>query len=441
MKRILRSFAAALALTMALGALIPFLSARVAADAGFTVPDGYNAHDYAAIASFLELEDESGVKNGEKIGNGYDANDPATWEGNPYVTRFVWTDVDGENRIKRINMGWNYLYGALDVSSCTALEALIVSECGLSGLDISGCSALRELQIGGNNITEIDLGECPLLEQLWCDNMPLTALDLSACPNITFVTCNYTELETANLSGCANLTDFSCENAPLTELDLSDCAALYNLWAPNCDLTALDVSACPEMQFLSCQNNALEALIISGCERLELLDCSGNALTEIDVSSAPLLKEFYCLGNEIAEFDLSGCPLLKLDRVGTVGEGFVGYYYNANYDMGYVQAEPEGDCRFTGWFDSEGGEISTNTQLSIKNLEHTELDAHFESPFLIGDADDDGEITIADAMLIMRYSMNIIDASELDLENSNANGDGIVNASDALAVLRMAMDI
>jgi len=411
------------------------------AEADITVPEGYNEHDYIAVASFLEIEDESGIKNGEKIGSGYDANDPATWEGNPYITRFEWIEVDGENRIKRMNVGWNNLFGALDVSSCTALEALIVSECGLLGLDIAGCSALKELQIGGNYITEVNLSACSLLEQLWCDNMPLAELDLSCCPNITFVTCNYTNLETVNLSGCANLTDFSCENAPLSELDLSDCASLYNLWAPNCNLTSLDTSSCPEMQFLSCQNNGIEALNISGCEKLELLDCSGNAINEIDISFCPMLREFYCVGNEIAEFDLSSNPLLKLESVTAVGEGFVGYYYNGNYDYGYAEAVPEGDCHFAGWFDTEDNEISASTQLNLKNLAYTDIVAVFESPFLIGDADDDGEISISDAVLIMRCAMNIIDGTELDLENSDVDGNGAVNSTDALLVLRMAMNV
>ncbi|MBR5949605.1 MAG: hypothetical protein IKZ82_13325 [Clostridia bacterium] len=441
MKRSFKSVLA-VALALALGALcLPISAIRAETLSDFTVPDGYNEHDYTAVASFLETEDESGVKNGEKIGNGYDVLDPATWESNPYITRFEWVEVEGELRIKRINVGWNYLYGALDVSSCTALEALIVSECGLSGLDISGCSALKELQIGGNYITEIELSSCPLLEQLWCDNMPLTSLDLSACPNITFVTCNYTDVASINLSGCASLTDLSCENAPLAELDISDCAALYNLWAPNCELTSLVASNCPEMRFLSCQNNSIETLSVSGCEKLELLDCSGNAITEIDVSSSPLLREFYCVGNMITEFDLSNNPLLKLDSVAAVGEGFVGYYYNANYDFGYAQAAAEGDCRFVGWFDAEDNEISTNAQLNLKSLAYTDVFAVFESPFLIGDADDNGEITVLDAVLIMRYAMNIIDDAELDLENSNVDGDGNVTVYDALAVFRMAMGI
>lgn len=443
MKKTTRFLAAAAALILTLCTLpLRFVEVRAEISvSNFTVPEGYNEHDYSAVASFLEIADESGVKNGEKLGNGYHANDPSTWEGNPYITRFEWTDVDGELRIKRINIGWNYLFGAIDVSDCIALEALIASECGLSGADIEGCSALIELQLGGNTITEIDLSCCPLLEQLWCDNMPLTELDLSGCPNIVFVTCNYTEVESIVLSGCSNLTDLSCEGTNITALDLSDCASLNNLWAPSCGLTELDASSCPDMKYLSCQNNAIETLNVYGLSDLEQLDCSGNAIAEIDVSCSPLLNELYCVGNEITEFNLSNNPLLKLDRVAAIGDGTVGYYYNGNYDYGYVEAAPIGDFRFAGWFDAEDNEIGSAAQLNLKNLEITEALAVFESPFLIGDADDDGEITVIDAMLIMRYTMNMIDGTELDLENSDADGNGIVNAVDALAVFRAAMGI
>lgn len=438
MNRLVRTFCcAALALILAFGTLGVIAAGTGTRD--IAVPEGYNAHDYTAVAAFLEIEDESGIKNGEKIGNGYDAGDPATWEGNPYITRFEWVEADGELRIKRINVGWNYLYGALDVSNCTLLEVLMISECGLSGADISGCTALRELYIGGNAISELDLSECALLEQLWADNMPLASLDLSACPNIALVTCNYTQLTSVNLTGCANLADFSCENAPLTELDLSSCAALYNLWAPNCELAALDASNCPEMQFLSCQNNRIENLNVSGCASLELLDCSGNALSAIDVSDSPLLREFYCAGNPITEFDLSNNPLLKLDRVSAVGDGTVGYYYNANYDFGYVEATASGEGSFIGWFDTEDNELSTASQLNLKNLAYTEVLAVFTGAQLMGDADGDGSVTLADAVLIMRYAMNTIGADELILDNCDMDADGAVNAADALNVIRMAM--
>ena len=42
------------------------------------VPEGFNAHDFMKCVTFLEQEDENGVKNGEKLSDTYDPNAPAT---------------------------------------------------------------------------------------------------------------------------------------------------------------------------------------------------------------------------------------------------------------------------------------------------------------------------------------------------------------------------
>lgn len=55
---------------------------------------------------------------------------------------------------------------------------------------------------------------------------------------------------------------------------------------------------------------------------------------------------------------------------------------------------------------------------------------------LLGDANNDGEVNAIDAMYILQYDAEIIEASELHLELSDVNGDGKVNSIDAMYVLR-----
>ena len=62
-----------------------------------------------------------------------------------------------------------------------------------------------------------------------------------------------------------------------------------------------------------------------------------------------------------------------------------------------------------------------------------------EPEFIPGDVDGNGEITVADALMIMRAAMNIA-----VLQNEAAadmNGNGIIEVTDAIVVLRMAMGI
>ena len=59
---------------------------------------------------------------------------------------------------------------------------------------------------------------------------------------------------------------------------------------------------------------------------------------------------------------------------------------------------------------------------------------------LPGDVNGDGEITAADALLVMRYAMSLVD--ELPhIENADINGSGVIDIADALIIMRTAMGI
>ena len=58
---------------------------------------------------------------------------------------------------------------------------------------------------------------------------------------------------------------------------------------------------------------------------------------------------------------------------------------------------------------------------------------------LIGDVNGDGIVNTVDAVLILRYSMGLINI-EFDTRSIDINGDGIVDISDAILILRIAMN-
>jgi hypothetical protein len=60
---------------------------------------------------------------------------------------------------------------------------------------------------------------------------------------------------------------------------------------------------------------------------------------------------------------------------------------------------------------------------------------------LLGDANGDGSVGADDALLILRYSLDIIGSDGLVLENCDMNSDGEIDASDALLLLRLVMQI
>ena len=56
-----------------------------------------------------------------------------------------------------------------------------------------------------------------------------------------------------------------------------------------------------------------------------------------------------------------------------------------------------------------------------------------------GDANGDGRVNAADAMLILRYAVRKVDASQLDVSVIDVTGDGKINTTDAMTVLRYAV--
>ncbi len=60
---------------------------------------------------------------------------------------------------------------------------------------------------------------------------------------------------------------------------------------------------------------------------------------------------------------------------------------------------------------------------------------------MMGDADSNGAVNTADALLIMRYALGIVDGTQLDLANSDVDSSGAVDMADALRVMRMAMGL
>ncbi|MBQ9557422.1 MAG: leucine-rich repeat protein [Clostridia bacterium] len=75
-------------------------------------------------------------------------------------------------------------------------------------------------------------------------------------------------------------------------------------------------------------------------------------------------------------------------------------------------------------------------QYAIDNAFNYEL---ITSGFKKGDADGDGEVTVGDALVALRISVRLADATESLLACCDTDGDGEITVSDALAILRVAV--
>ena len=271
----------------------------------YPTPDGYNENDYQKLVTFLELVDENGARNGEKLSESYDPLDPATWKGTTWVS----------GRIKGIYFTRyaSKCVGKLDVSDCTMLERLWCGDNQITELDVSNCTALKELSCFYNQLTELDVSKNTALGMLGCGSNQLTSLDVSKNTSLGGLGCGYNQL---------------------TELDVSQNTALW------------------------------------------LLECYDNQLTSLDVSKNTALEWLDCRNNQLTSLNLEENNSIVVDRVGTVGDGFIGA--NLYEPSRFVYAEPKSGSTFVGWYDENDVLLSSETEFDISSIDNKVFIAKFE---------------------------------------------------------------
>ncbi|MBQ2110785.1 MAG: hypothetical protein II191_03475 [Clostridia bacterium] len=477
-------------------------STRAEVERDWTVPEGYNEHDYNAIASFLEQTNSSGIKNGEIINSDYDVNDPSTWEcwvdnGENTVHKYVqWDSFDGEERLFDIHLGNLGLCGEADFSDCTELSVINLQYNDLTKIDLSSCADLKEAFLSNNmRLSDLDVSECPSLEVLNCASARINELDLSDKTNLKQLTIVGSTVPEIDLMSCVSLDTLSADSSQVRSLDLSNCEKMRQLRCSYCfsleqlilpdnsdnlelisaafdpnlseikldgcssliqiilmynNISSIDLSDCSNLRSFVCEFNHLEELDVSSCSKLEFLDIYGNNVTEIDLSLCKFLSTLQCGLNKLTSLDLSNNILLPLNGVYAFGNGSVGYYYqeiqeeHETIKQGIVYAQPNEHSDFIGWFNESGTLLSTEAEfdfLALIGIE-TVLIARFTGgEALPGDVDADGEVSVADALLALRSAMGVLELSPEQTGAADMNGDGTVSIDEALVILRKAMGL
>jgi hypothetical protein len=419
----------ALALIFALVSLpasaLPRFAANAEVTPAWTVPNGYNVHDYTKCVEFLEQTDANGVKNGEKLSENYDPNDPETWGTN----HFSWTSVNDEQRVHEIR----------------------IDDCNLCGcLDVSGCNALEHIDCDSNSLTGVDVSNCTALVRLYCAYNGITELDVTGCSALYMFYGTYNEISELNLTDCTALEVLYCYNNSLAELELSQNTALREIWCYDNNLTELDVSQNTALEMLVCSNNSLTALDVSQNTALEYLSCYDNNLTELDITQNAAIWYLSCDGNRLTELDLSNNPRLAYDHIRAEGNGFIGYYYykdNSGY-YGVFYAYPMNGASFEGFFDESGALISEGTWYDWDEAYHYYFEgshsgnviARFSGgEALPGDVDGNGSVSVADAITVLRIVLGLSDENGVNTDAADMDGNGSITIIDALIILRTAM--
>lgn len=70
------------------------------------------------------------------------------------------------------------------------------------------------------------------------------------------------------------------------------------------------------------------------------------------------------------------------------------------------------------------------------NAAATGCTVEIAAPYVLGDVNGDDKVNSTDAVLILQYDVNLITASDLNLQAADVNGDGAVNSTDAVLILQ-----
>lgn len=199
-------------LTAAAFALAVFSAAPVSALFGTTyvTPDGYCDNDYQKLVAFFETEDPFGVKNGVKLNEDYDPEDPSTWQ------TTVTYGEGGDQWEETLGVSW-YYNGYL-----RSVQWIDLHQLDMYGtLDLSGCSRLTDVDIRDNHITAADFSGCERLFEIYCGSNGMTSLRLEGCVGLISVYCSDNAIGEIDVSGSPELINFDTFGNPLTSIDLS----------------------------------------------------------------------------------------------------------------------------------------------------------------------------------------------------------------------------
>lgn len=330
----------------------------------------HNAEEASRLRAFLELADENGVKNGEKLNDGYDPDNAATWTN----ARIEYDEETGES--------WEYRYGFiwnLADDGAAHLSDVLIDDLDMVGdLDLSGFAYLDGLYCGGNRLTSIDLDGCSCAIEAICPGNP--------------------ELRSISLENCSWLYVIDVSSTALSEIDVSDCAELCSFEAVDTLITSFDFTHCPEMVLdrVAAEGAGGRTGLSYGCPYYCYLYAepdAGWAFAGWYGANGELISSEPVFGGE-CEGD-AWSPDFVPDPVSQTG---VGEYYAR-----FVPAEElTGDANGDGRVELLDALLVLRHAMGVIELPGEALARC--------DADGNGEIELTDSLLILRLALGIIDS-------------------------------
>ena len=319
----------------------------------------------------------------------------------PTQTLLTYLDISGFDTSKVTDMSCMFRY-------CGLLPSLDLSSFDTSNVtNMNGmfalCYALTSL-----DLSSFDTSSVTDMSHMFSNCESLPSLDLS-----TFDTSNVADMRSMfyNCSGLSalDLSSFNTSNVADMRYMFYNCSGLSAL-----DLSSFDTSNVTDMSYMFYNCSGLPALDLSSFDTSNVTDmsymfynCSG--LSALDLSS------FYTMNVEKADSMLESCySLVSLKLSKDFGDIAVGYYL------------PNGN----GWVNASDSStvISGNAEFAVfKNTGGTYIQYGTDKK---GDVNCDGEVTIADAVLLQKWLLAVPNTHLPYWQNADLCRDGRIDAFD-----------
>ena len=320
----------------------------------------------------------------------------------------------------------------------------------------AGCklnTALTLLSCSNNQLTQLDVSLNISLKNLYCSSNQLMQLNVNSNTLLNGLKCSHNKLTHLNVSSNTALTNLECGNNQLTHLNVSKNTALTDSWCRDNQLSALDLSK----NTMLCHGS----ISVNGQSKTLTEDATNGRIT-VDLGKI-LSKDSFDKVIDVSAGEWN--PDTGTVTFAAKPDSFT-YTYdtgNSDYPMEvtvYVESSqtvtingesldctPRQEIPLTanGFYTANGcagwrGDTDTITDVSSSSTTLTVPDRNMtiEAEYiLIGDIDENGDITPADALLIARLSVqNIPSISVGDID-----GNGIVTSADVVYMKRYLVGI
>ena len=304
-------------------------------------------------------------------------------------------------------------------SNCKSLEGFL-NPVFISGANVlRGCTSLKSLEIAdlsdtslsyNNYIAGLRFVDCPNLESVIIPEscILMNGLRLENCPALKEVIIpQYTLLSDIIILGCDNLTriklpliskNILTPTVQIANSNASELNFINDLGPTNLEIIIKNMPELEKIE-MSINSNLLE---ISGCEKLKSVPCRASGSypsscsTSIDYETCPAIEDLYC-----------AAPISTIHNISTVVEKNITVHIS-----------------------------KSNTALKKYLESYNAKIAYLDEETLLGDANCDSIVNIADAVAIMQAKSNPdkYQLSEQGLINADVDGNVGVTMMDALEI-------